>query len=151
MAKLIFQFTKTTMADVHDQKTRSFNMSRIRGKDSKPELIVRKFLHANGLRYRLHRKKLPGKPDLVMLRFKTAIFINGCYWHGHENCKYYRIPATRKKWWMEKINQTKKNDEKNELLLKAAGWKVIVIWECELKKGKRDKTLLDLLQKIKCQ
>jgi DNA mismatch endonuclease (patch repair protein) len=126
-------------------------MSRIRSKDTKPEMVVRKFLFSKGFRYLLNVKNLPGKPDIVLARYKTAIFVQGCFWHGHENCKYYRIPETRKKWWIEKINQTKKNDENNELLLKAAGWEVIVIWECELKKDKKDKTLLGLLQKIKCQ
>ena len=83
------------MADVHDKATRSYNMSRIRNKDTKPEMLVRKFLFANGFRYRLNDKKLPGKPDIVLPKYKTVIFVNGCFWHGHENCKYFKLPATR--------------------------------------------------------
>mgnify|MGYP001021180242 CR=1 FL=1 len=139
------------MADVHDKATRSYNMSRIRSKDTKPELIVRKFLFSNGFRYRLNDKNLPGKPDIVLAKYKTAIFVQGCFWHGHENCKYYRIPETRKKWWMNKLCQTKNNDEKNQTLLKTAGWKVIVVWECELKKEKKEKTLLYLIEEFRCQ
>jgi len=136
------------MSDVHDKATRSYNMSRIRSKDTKPEMVVRKFLFSKGFRYRLHVKNLPGKPDIVLAIYKTAIFVQGCFWHGHENCKYYRIPETRKKWWTKKLFQTKKNDEKNQTLLKTEGWKVIIVWECELQK---EKTLLDLMEEIKCQ
>jgi len=136
------------MSDVHDKATRSYNMSRIRSKDTKPEMVVRKFLFSKGFRYRLYVKNLPGKPDIVLAIYKTAIFVQGCFWHGHENCKYYRIPETRKKWWTKKLFQTKKNDEKNQTLLKTEGWKVIIVWECELQK---EKTLLDLMEEIKCQ
>lgn len=122
------------MADVHSKKVRSYNMSRIRGKDTKPEMVVRKFLHAQGFRYRLHDKKLPGKPDIVLPRYKTVIFVHGCFWHGHANCKYFRIPSTRTEWWTNKINTNKANDAKAVKLLKKEGWKVIVIWECTLKK-----------------
>jgi DNA mismatch endonuclease (patch repair protein) len=83
------------MADVHNKETRSYNMSRIKGKNTKPEMLVRKFLHANGFRYRLHVKNLPGKPDIVLPKYKTVIFIHGCFWHGHENCKYFVVPKTR--------------------------------------------------------
>ena len=121
------------MADVHDKATRSYNMSRIRNKDTKPEILVRKFLFANGFRYRLNDKKLPGKPDIVLPKYKTVIFVNGCFWHGHENCKYFKLPATRTEWWKEKIEGNIKNDRiKHELLIEA-GYKVIVIWGCEIK------------------
>ncbi|MGN6566794.1 MAG: very short patch repair endonuclease [Flavipsychrobacter sp.] len=123
------------MADVHDKATRSYNMSQIRGKDTKPEMLVRKFLHARGFRYRLHAKELPGKPDIVLPKYKTVIFIHGCFWHGHEGCKYYVIPSTRTEWWLDKINRSKQNDVKNKLLLKNMGWLVIEIYECELKKN----------------
>src|SRR5688572_14620702 len=83
------------MADVHSKEVRSYNMSRIKGKNTKPEMLVRKFLHANGFRYRLHAKKLPGKPDILLPKYKTVIFVHGCFWHGHEGCKYYVIPKTR--------------------------------------------------------
>lgn len=99
------------MADVHNKATRSYNMSRIRGRDTKPEMLVRKYLHASGIRYRLHNKKLPGKPDIVLPKYKTVIFVNGCFWHGHENCKYFVIPKTRTDWWINKINQTKDRDK----------------------------------------
>ncbi len=121
------------MADVHDKATRSYNMSRIRNKDTKPEILVRKFLFANGFRYRLNDKKLPGKPDIVLPKYQTVIFVNGCFWHGHENCKYFKLPATRTEWWKEKIEGNIKNDRiKHELLIEA-GYKVMVVWECEVK------------------
>jgi DNA mismatch endonuclease, patch repair protein len=84
-----------SMADVHDKETRSYNMSRIKGKDTKPEMLVRKFLHAKGFRYRLHVKNLPGKPDIVLPKYKTVIFVHGCFWHKHEGCKYFVVPKTR--------------------------------------------------------
>lgn len=121
------------MADVHDSATRSYNMSRIRNKDTKPEMLVRKFLFANGFRYRLNDKKLPGKPDIVLPKYKTVIFVNGCFWHGHENCKYFKLPATRMEWWKEKIEGNIKNDIKKHALLREAGYKVIVVWGCEVK------------------
>ncbi len=91
------------MADVHDKKTRSYNMSRIRSKNTKPEIIIRKFLFSQGFRYRLHDKKLPGKPDIVLPRYETVIFVNGCFWHGHKNCKFFVLPKTRSEWWENKI------------------------------------------------
>lgn len=121
------------MADVHSKETRSFNMSRIKGKDTKPEMLVRKFLFANGFRYRLHNKNLPGKPDIVLPKYKTVIFVNGCFWHGHENCKYFVIPKTRTEWWTDKIGKNIINDIKNQSLLKDMGFKVIIIWGCEIK------------------
>lgn len=92
------------MTDVHDKQTRSFNMSRIKGKDTKPEMLVRKFLFGKGWRYHLHDKKLSGKPDLVFPKLKTVIFVHGCYWHGHEGCRYFVIPKTRTDWWLDKIS-----------------------------------------------
>ncbi|MCB9050467.1 MAG: DNA mismatch endonuclease Vsr [Lewinellaceae bacterium] len=136
------------MADVHDKKTRSYNMSRIRAKDTKPELLVRKFLFENGFRYRLHQKKLPGKPDLTLRKHNTVIFVNGCFWHGHQGCKYFVIPKTRTEWWKDKIQATAEKDLKNYEELRRQGWKVIVIWECELKGEKRRETLKNLITKI---
>src|SRR3990172_2774500 len=101
------------MADVHNKKTRSYNMSQIKGKDTKPEILVRKFLFANGFRFRLHDKKLSGKPDIVLPKYKSVIFVHGCFWHGHENCKYFVVPKTRTKWWLKKIKGNKKKDLKN--------------------------------------
>ncbi len=112
-------------------------MSRIRSTDTKPELLVRKYLHAQGYRYKLHDKTLPGKPDIVLPKYKTVIFIHGCFWHGHAHCKYYKVPQTRTEWWLHKINTNKANDAKAVKALKKDGWKVIVVWECRLKAIKR--------------
>lgn len=136
------------MADVHDIATRSYNMSRIRGTDTKPEMRVRKFLHTNGLRYRLHNKKLPGTPDLTLSKYQTVIFVNGCFWHGHKGCKYFKMPKTRAEWWQKKIDETKKRDSKNMKELKVLGWQPIIIWECELKREKRNTSLANLLTTI---
>ena len=132
------------MADVHDKATRSYNMSRIRNKDTKPEILVRKFLFANGFRYRLNYKKLPVKPDIVLPKYKTVIFVNGCFWHGHENCKYFKLPATRTEWWKEKIEGNIKNDITKHALLREAGYKVMVIWECEVKNKSFEKSAIEI-------
>ena len=123
-------------------------MSRIRSGDTKPEMLVRKCLHANGYRYKLHDKTLPGKPDIVLPKYKTIIFIHGCFWHGHTNCKYFVVPKTRTQWWLDKINRNKANDEKAIKALKKAGWKIITIWECQLKPAKLSKTLSSLLKRL---
>jgi DNA mismatch endonuclease (patch repair protein) len=136
------------MADVHDKITRSYNMSRIRSKNTKPEMIVRKFLFANGFRYRLHDKKLPGKPDIVLPKYKTVIFVNGCFWHGHENCKYFVVPKTRTEWWLKKIYKTKTLDKQNIRFLKKEGWNTIQIYECNLKKEKLEKTINEIIADI---
>ena len=129
------------MTDVHNKKVRSFNMSRIRSKDTKPEILVRKYLFSEGFRYRLHDRKLPGKPDLVFAKYKTVLFIHGCFWHGHAKCKYFVIPKTRTQWWVEKITRNKQVDKKNTRLLKALGWRVLTVFECRLRPPKRNKTL----------
>ena len=136
------------MADVHTPEQRSFNMQQIKGKDTKPEMLVRKFLHANGFRYKLHDKKLPGKPDIVLLKYKTIIFVHGCFWHGHRNCKYFVVPKTRTEWWQNKINGNIANDTKAIKALKKEGWKIINIWECGLKAAKMQKTLDSILRKL---
>lgn len=132
------------MADVHNKEIRSYNMSQIRSKNTKPELIVRKFLFSNGFRYRLNVKNLPGKPDLFLPKYKTVVFINGCFWHGHEDCRYFVLPKTRKDWWLEKITGTKLRDQANTLHLKTSGWNVITIWECQLKGEVKQTTLNNL-------
>jgi DNA mismatch endonuclease (patch repair protein) len=137
------------MADVHDKLTRSFNMSSILGKNTKPELIVRKVLWQNNFRYRLHVKKLPGKPDIVLTRYNVIILIHGCFWHGHSGCKYFKIPATRKAWWSSKITHTKKLDQINKTKLIEQGWKVIEIWECELKPQTMGLTIDSLIRQLK--
>jgi len=137
------------MADVHDKATRSYNMSRIRNKDTKPEMLVRKFLFANGFRYRLNDKKLPGKPDIVLPKYKTVIFVNGCFWHGHENCKYFKLPATRTEWWKAKIEGNIKNDTTNYSLLQSLGYRILIVWQCELKgSNKKQLKLTQILNDI---
>ena len=134
-------------------------MSRIKGKDTKPEMLVRKFLHANGYRYKLHGHRpaatgegkgvrLPGKPDIVLPKYRTLIFVHGCFWHGHTNCKYFVVPKTLTQWWANKINRNKANDEKAVKALKKDGWKVIAVWECKLKPAKLENTLTEILKKI---
>lgn len=123
-------------------------MSQIRGKNTKPEMLVRKFLFSHGLRYRLHDKKLPGKPDIVFPKYKTALFIHGCFWHGHEGCRYYVVPKTKTEWWLEKIDRNKNKDADSVAGLQQRGWKVIILWECELKPGVRDSTLQELLKEF---
>jgi len=137
------------MTDVHSKEIRSYNMSQIRGKDTKPELLVRKFLFSEGFRYKLHDKKLPGKPDIVLPKYKIVVFVNGCFWHAHKKCKYFVVPKTRKNWWLNKINRTKELDKENYQKLRKRGWKVISIFECELKNGNAEKTLEKLIKLIK--
>jgi DNA mismatch endonuclease, patch repair protein len=137
------------MADVHSKQTRSYNMSQIRSKDTKPELLVRKYLFAHGLRYKLHDKKLPGNPDIVLPKYKSVVFVNGCFWHGHDNCKYFVIPETRTDWWVNKILKNKQRDNENYSKLKTKGWKVFSIFECELMKDKQIITLTRLIENLK--
>jgi len=136
------------MADVHSKEVRSFNMSRIKGKDTKPEMLVRRYLHANGFRYRLHVKDMPGKPDIVLPKYKTVIFVHGCFWNGHKNCRYFVVPKTRTEWWMNKINGNIANDVNAAKALQEDGWRIIIIWECDLKTTKVEKTLKKLTEKI---
>lgn len=137
------------MADVHSPEQRSYNMSRIRSKDTKPELLIRKFLYAQGYRYRLHVKTLPGKPDIVLTKCRIAIFVHGCFWHGHDNCKFFVVPKTRTEFWLNKIDGNKLRDFKNLSQLKHEGWNVLVIYECDLKQDKQQKTLNRILNKVK--
>lgn len=139
------------MTDVHNKATRSYNMSRIKGKNTKPELIVRKYLHNKGFRYRIHVKNLPGKPDIVLKKYKTIIQVMGCFWHGHLGCRYFIIPKTRTEWWENKISTNILNDQKNDNLLKKLGWKIIYIWECQLKKLSIDSTLAELENQLVSQ
>lgn len=120
------------MADVHDTMTRSRNMAAIRGKNTKPELFIRKALHALGFRYRLHAKDLPGKPDLIFPKHKAVVFINGCFWHQHD-CHLFKWPGTRRDFWQAKIGKNVANDARNIEALKSAGWRVGIVWECALK------------------
>lgn len=138
------------MSDILTKEQRHLCMSRIKGKDTNPELIVRKYLHAHGYRFRLHEKRLPGKPDIVMKRLHTVIFVNGCFWHGHvvedgSHCKYFIIPKTRTDFWQSKIARNRERDKEDVKILTSMGWNVIQIWECQLKKLVKEKTLESLL------
>ncbi len=138
------------MTDVHPKEIRSFNMSRIKGKNTKPEIMVRKFLFKKGFRYRINVKNLQGKPDIVLSKYHTVIFIHGCFWHGHEGHSCFVIPKTRTEWWTEKIRKNKERDQKVHEKLRQEGWAVMTVWECQLKPQKRRETLegiINLLQK----
>jgi DNA mismatch endonuclease (patch repair protein) len=135
------------MADVHTKEIRSKNMAAIKGKNTKPEMLVRRFLHAHGYRYRLHDKRLPGKPDIVLPKYKTVIFVHGCFWHGHEGCKLNRIPKNNN-YWRDKLINNSRRDKLHIKHIKKQKWKVFIIWECSLISSKSNITLNSLLRKI---
>lgn len=119
--------------DIVDAAVRSRMMSSIRGKDTKPEMLVRRYLHARGLRFRVHRRDLPGRPDVVLPKWKAAIFVHGCFWHGHNQCPYFRLPATRTEFWQFKIAGNVARDARAEETLRSMGWRVLVVWECAIR------------------
>lgn len=119
--------------DVHSPETRSYNMSRIRGKDTKPELMVRSLLHSMGYRFRLKNPQLPGRPDLILARYKTAVFVHGCFWHRHAGCRYASIPKARAEFWHNKFESNMRQDREVSEQLKAMGWNQLILWECEIK------------------
>lgn len=127
--------------DKHSKEVRSYNMSQIRSTNSKPETIVRKYLFSKGLRYRKNVKTLPGKPDIVLSKYKTIVFVNGCFWHAHQGCRYFVMPKSNTEYWNEKIDRNIQRDKLVYKQLSEAGWNVIIVWECELKKSKRENTL----------
>ena len=135
--------------DVHNKETRSYNMSRIKGRKTKPEEIIAKYLFSQGFRYRRNVKKLPGTPDIVLKKYKTVIFVNGCFWHMHEGCKYFVWPKDNSEFWKNKFLANKERDEKEKKGIEELGWKVIVVWECQLKKAERERTLNWLVEKIR--
>lgn len=136
--------------DIKGKEERSRNMSAIHSGDTKPEMLVRKYLHSQGFRYGLHNHKLPGSPDIVLRKYKTVIFINGCFWHGHEGCKYYRLPKSNIEFWQTKIERNRQRDIETVKALKTKGWRVITIWECELRTFiQRSETLIQLVKDIK--
>lgn len=130
--------------DIHSSQQRHNNMAAIKGKNTKPEMVVRKYLWGRGFRYRLNNPRLPGHPDLVLLKYRTCIFVNGCFWHGHEGCKYYVLPKSNIEFWEKKISRNQERDIEEQRKLANMGWHCITIWECELKKKKREKTLESL-------
>ena len=137
------------MADVLTPQQRSFNMSRIRGKDTGIEVAVRKYLFSRGYRYRKNDARYPGKPDIVLPKYKTVIFIHGCFWHRHEGCRYATTPKTREEFWKEKFRKNIQNDRKHQEDLESAGWRVLIIWECELKKNRFEETMRKVLLVLK--
>lgn len=134
------------MADVHDEATRSRNMAAIRGADTKPEMIIRRGLHARGFRFRLHDRKLPGRPDLILPKHSAVIFVNGCFWHGHD-CALFNWPKTREEFWRAKIGSNVARDRISAEALNRAGWRVGVVWECALK-GRQRRPVADILDAV---
>lgn len=132
------------MSDRLTIEQRHNNMAAIRGRDTKPEILVRKFLWSHGFRYRLNHPRLPGKPDIVLRKYRTCIFVNGCFWHGHEGCKYYVVPKSNTKFWQDKILRNQQRDLEVMYKLAEMGWHTIVVWECELKPAVREQTLESL-------
>lgn len=136
------------MADVFEPKVRSYIMSKIRKTDTKPELAVRKHLFNRGFRYRLYDKGLPGSPDIVLPKYKTVIFVNGCFWHAHKGCKHNKPPKTNQDYWIPKIERTVERDKRNQKEISELGWKVIIVWECEIEKPNFDNTMNELIKEI---
>lgn len=134
------------MTDVVDAATRSRMMSGIKGKNTSPEILIRKALHGRGFRFRIHADELPGKPDLVLPKHKAAVFVHGCFWHGHR-CRFFKVPQTRSDFWLEKIGKNRMRDDHQIATLRASGWRVLVIWECAVRSMKKQKStaLVDLI------
>ena len=138
------------MADIWSKEKRSAVMANIRGKNTKPEILLRSYLFKSGFRFRIHPKELPGKPDIVLPKYKTAIFVHGCFWHYHQGCREGRVPNTNSKFWLDKLSKNVERDAKSEKLLKSLGWKVIIIWECDIEKRIEETGSL-LIKNIICQ
>jgi len=132
--------------DVLTSEERSALMGRIRGRDTKPEIIVRKFLFSRGFRYRINDPRYPGSPDIVLPKYRTVIFVHGCFWHGHEGCKLFRYPKTNFEFWYEKVQRNRERDDQKIKFLKQQGWNVIVIWECQIKNLSNREDFLDGIQ-----
>ena len=136
------------MVDKVSKEVRSYNMSRIRSKDTTPEILVRSYLFSKGLRFRKNDKRYPGSPDIVLPKYKTMVFVHGCFWHLHDGCKYAVMPKSNVEFWEKKLYGNKERDERNKKELEELGWKVITVWECELKKDKVEQTLTRLYTQI---
>jgi DNA mismatch endonuclease (patch repair protein) len=137
------------MADVHSPETRSFNMSQIKGKNTKPEELVRRYLFSHGFRYRKNVSTLPGKPDIVLPKYKTCIFVNGCFWHKHAGCRYFVWPKNNAEFWKKKITGNVERDLRQQNELRLLGWNVVVIWECELKKDRFNETMASVTDNLR--
>lgn len=135
--------------DNRSKEARSKNMSNIPSKNTKPEETVRKFLFSQGFRYRKNVSSLPGKPDIVLPKYKTVVFVNGCFWHGHEGCKWFITPKTNTDFWNSKFKYNIERDKRNYCKLEEMGWKTLIVWECEIRHGDSGKTLNDLCDRIK--
>ncbi len=136
------------MADRHSKETRSYNMSQIKSSNTKPEEIVRKYLFSHGLRYRKNDKRYPGKPDIVLPKYNTIVFVHGCFWHQHQNCRYATMPSSNVEFWSNKLAANIERDRRVEKELISSGWKVITVWECQLKKETQEQTLTTLYESI---
>ena len=136
------------MSDILTKEQRHRCMSNVKSKNTKPEMMVRKFLFSNGYRYRVNSKDLPGKPDIVLPKYKTVVFINGCFWHGHPNCKYATIPESNHEFWLTKINGNVERDRLTREKLTQMGWNVIDIWQCQLKPHEKEATLTHLISTL---
>jgi DNA mismatch endonuclease (patch repair protein) len=134
------------MADVHSPEQRSANMRAIRQKDTNPEIQIRRLLFARGFRFRLHVKSLPGSPDIVLPKHRVAVFVHGCFWHGH-GCHLFKVPTTRTEFWMAKIQANRDRDDRDEARLLAAGWRILTVWECALK-GKQKRPAVDVVEQV---
>ena len=135
--------------DNRSKEARSRNMSNIPSKNTKPEETVRKYLFAHGLRYRKNVSKLPGKPDIVLPKYKAVVFVNGCFWHGHEGCKYFVPPKTNTEFWYAKFQYNQERDARNYQKLRDLGWRILIVWECEIRHGDANKRLEQLIEEIK--
>lgn len=136
------------MADIFTHTKRSEIMSKIRGRDTAPELLVRRFLFSMGLRYRVHTTSLPGRPDIILRKYGVCVFVHGCFWHGHVGCRFATTPKTNPEFWKSKIDSNRRRDMKNAKALKRLGWRVIVIWGCSLSTSKRQRTCSTLYRRI---
>lgn len=136
------------MVDKFSKETRSYVMSQVKGKDTKPEILVRKYLFSKGLRFRKNDKRYPGTPDIVLPKYRTVVFVNGCFWHFHEGCKYASIPKSNVDFWEKKLFRNRERDKHNQKELESMGWTVITVWECKLKKDKLEQTLEELYKQI---
>lgn len=139
------------MVDKFSKETRSYVMSRVRSQDTKPEKIVRSYLFSKGLRFLKNDKRYPGRPDIVLPKYKTMVFVHGCFWHLHEGCKYATMPKSNVDFWEKKLYGNRERDERNKKILEEMGWTVITVWGCQLKKDKQKKTLEDLYVQITVQ
>lgn len=136
------------MADMHSKEVRSYNMSHIRSRNTKPETLVRRFLFSKGLRFRHNDKRYPGHPDILISKYRAVVFINGCFWHRHEGCPDFVLPKSNQDYWEPKLEKNRKRDEENNAALRRDGWNVLIVWECELKKAIRDERLEQLYLQI---